>query len=58
MVPRKGQDMLIRAWPQVLRSKQPAEPLLLLVGDGPYRPRLDRLAQRPAWPTRCCSPAR
>ncbi len=43
MVPRKGQDMLIRAWPQVLRQSA-AEPLLLMVGDGPYRPALDRMA--------------
>ncbi len=43
MVPRKGQDMLIRAWPAV-RQQAAGDPLLLLVGDGPYRPRLDRLA--------------
>jgi len=43
MVPRKGQDMLIRAWPTV-REQAAGDPLLLLVGDGPYRPRLDRLA--------------
>ena len=42
MVPRKGQDTLIRAWPQVLR-RSAAKPLLLLVGDGPYRRTLDRL---------------
>jgi phosphatidylinositol alpha-1,6-mannosyltransferase len=42
MVPRKGQDTLIRAWPQVLR-RSAAEPLLLLVGGGPYRRTLDRL---------------
>jgi phosphatidylinositol alpha-1,6-mannosyltransferase len=45
MVPRKGQDMLIRAWPAV-RAAAPGDPLLLLVGDGPYRSRLDRLARR------------
>jgi phosphatidyl-myo-inositol dimannoside synthase len=59
MVRRKGQDTLIRAWPQVLKQhslKQhqreqygpgaaaPPKPLLLLVGDGPYRRRLERLA--------------
>jgi phosphatidyl-myo-inositol dimannoside synthase len=43
MVPRKGQDMLIRAWP-VVREQAAGDPLLLLVGDGPYRSRLDRLA--------------
>ena len=42
IVPRKGQDTLIRAWPQVLR-RSAVEPLLLLVGGGPYRPTLDRL---------------
>jgi phosphatidyl-myo-inositol dimannoside synthase len=75
MVPRKGQDTLIRAWPHVLagvaRSCGPAEPgwggaaapgevagaasatphragdpVLLLVGDGPYRADLVRLAER------------
>ena len=43
VVPRKGQDMLIRAWPAV-RKQAAGDPLLLLVGDGPYRPSLDRLA--------------
>jgi phosphatidyl-myo-inositol dimannoside synthase len=71
MVPRKGQDTLIRAWPLVMaamtRRGQPAageggtaegataegpaawrggEPVLLLVGDGPYRADLVRLADR------------
>jgi phosphatidylinositol alpha-1,6-mannosyltransferase len=47
MVPRKGQDTLIRAWPQVLAGARPgAAPVLLLVGDGPYRAELDRLAAR------------
>ena len=45
MVPRKGQDTLIRAWPRVLASA-PGKPVLLLVGDGPYRAELRRLAQR------------
>jgi phosphatidylinositol alpha-1,6-mannosyltransferase len=45
MVPRKGQDTLIRAWPRVLASA-PGKPVLLLVGDGPYRAELSRLAQR------------
>jgi phosphatidyl-myo-inositol dimannoside synthase len=42
IVPRKGQDTLIRSWPQILR-RSAAEPLLLLVGAGPYRRTLDRL---------------
>ncbi len=67
MVPRKGQDTLIRAWPRVLEKMQslnvtppaalapPAAsaaarpdggPVLLLVGDGPYRGELTRLARR------------
>jgi phosphatidylinositol alpha-1,6-mannosyltransferase len=47
MVARKGQDTLIRAWPQVLASAAAAglpQPLLMLVSDGPYRRRLERLA--------------
>ncbi len=44
MVPRKGQDTLIRAWPQI--KAQVSDAALLLVGDGPYAPRLKRLAQR------------
>jgi phosphatidylinositol alpha-1,6-mannosyltransferase len=50
MVPRKGQDTLIRAWPQVLAAAGQANPgggpVLLLVGDGPYRAELSRLAER------------
>jgi phosphatidyl-myo-inositol dimannoside synthase len=45
MVPRKGQDMLIRAWPAV-RAAVASDPLLLLVGDGPDRQRLGRLADK------------
>jgi phosphatidyl-myo-inositol dimannoside synthase len=45
MVPRKGQDTLIRAWPQVLR-RSAADPLLLLVGAGPYRRTLDQLVTK------------
>ena len=45
MVPRKGQDTLIRAWPRI-RTESAVDPLLLLVGDGPYRPDLDRLVAR------------
>jgi phosphatidylinositol alpha-1,6-mannosyltransferase len=44
MVPRKGQDTLIRAWPRVLATTPGT--VLLLVGDGPYRDRLERLAGR------------
>jgi phosphatidyl-myo-inositol dimannoside synthase len=52
MVPRKGQDVLIRAWPQVLArysaaaagQASEAGPLLMLVSDGPYRRTLERLA--------------
>jgi phosphatidyl-myo-inositol dimannoside synthase len=50
MVPRKGQDVLIRAWPQVLARRaaggDQAIPLLMLVSDGPYRSKLERLAAR------------
>lgn len=38
-VPRKGQDMLIEAMPEILAAVPRA--LLLLVGDGPYRSRLE-----------------
>ena len=49
LVPRKGQDTLIRAWPRVLAARAAAggqEPVLLIVGGGPYRNDLDRLAGR------------
>lgn len=42
LVHRKGQDALVRAWPQVLRAVPNAA--LLLVGGGPERARLERLA--------------
>jgi phosphatidylinositol alpha-1,6-mannosyltransferase len=42
LVPRKGQDMLIRALPTV-RRRVPGTALLLVSG-GPYRRRLERLA--------------
>jgi phosphatidylinositol alpha-1,6-mannosyltransferase len=44
MVRRKGQDSLIRIWPEVLREFPDA--VLLLVGDGPDRRRLERMARR------------
>jgi phosphatidylinositol alpha-1,6-mannosyltransferase len=56
IVPRKGQDTLIRAWPMVLAGmrKQAVgvgvgpspDPVLLIVGDGPYGPKVRRLARR------------
>jgi phosphatidyl-myo-inositol dimannoside synthase len=48
MVRRKGQDTLIRAWPQVLAAAAGSSgvPALLLVGDGPYRAKLGELAER------------
>ncbi|WP_411080619.1 glycosyltransferase family 4 protein [Streptomyces sp. cmx-18-6] len=42
LVPRKGQDTLIRALPAVRRAVPDA--VLLLTGDGPYAPALRRLA--------------
>lgn len=44
MVRRKGQDTLVRAWPRVLAEVPDAR--LLLVGDGPYRRAVERLANR------------
>ncbi len=41
MVARKGQDMLIRAWPQVRAAVPGAK--LLIVGHGSYRKTLDKL---------------
>ncbi|MFN8183457.1 MAG: glycosyltransferase family 4 protein [Candidatus Nanopelagicales bacterium] len=43
LMPRKGQDTLIRALPLVQRSVGDAA--LLIVGGGPYRSRLDQLVQ-------------
>jgi phosphatidylinositol alpha-1,6-mannosyltransferase len=42
LVPRKGQDTLLRAWPAVLR--QVPDAALLIVGGGPYEKTLRRLA--------------
>jgi phosphatidyl-myo-inositol dimannoside synthase len=44
LVPRKGQDVLIRALPRLRRRV--ADTALLLVGDGRDRARLERLARR------------
>jgi phosphatidyl-myo-inositol dimannoside synthase len=43
LMPRKGQDVLAEAWPDVQRRVPGAA--LLLVGGGPARPRIERLAQ-------------
>jgi phosphatidylinositol alpha-1,6-mannosyltransferase len=43
LVPRKGQDALIRALPALRRRV--SDPALLVVGDGPDRSRLARLAR-------------
>jgi phosphatidyl-myo-inositol dimannoside synthase len=43
MTPRKGQDTLVRAWPWVLAEVPEAR--LLLVGEGPYRPKVQKLAE-------------
>ncbi len=42
LVPRKGQDMLIRAWPAIRRRIPDAA--LVIVGGGPYLPSLRKLA--------------
>ncbi|NLG54778.1 MAG: glycosyltransferase family 4 protein [Rhodococcus sp.] len=43
LVPRKGQDVLIRALPQIRRAVDGA--VLVIVGGGPYEDRLRRLAR-------------
>ncbi len=43
LVPRKGQDTLIRAWPQVKRAVPDAA--LLIGSGGPYRKDLERIAR-------------
>lgn len=40
VIPRKGQDVLVEVWPQVLRQVPGAA--LLLVGDGPHLPTVRR----------------
>lgn len=42
LVPRKGQDQLIAAWPEVLARYPGAT--LLIIGEGYYRRKLDRMA--------------
>ncbi len=44
LVRRKGQDRLVRIWPEVLQRFPRAH--LLLVGDGPDRARLERMVSR------------
>lgn len=44
LVRRKGQDTLVRIWPEVRREHPGA--VLLLVGDGPDRSRLERMVRR------------
>ena len=46
IVPRKGQDTLIEAWPRVLAEMGQAKPVLLIVGGGSYARKLRRLAHR------------
>ncbi len=49
LVRRKGQDTLIRAWPQVRAAMSDSAgtgPVLLIVGGGPYRRKLANLARR------------
>jgi phosphatidyl-myo-inositol dimannoside synthase len=44
LVPRKGQDTLLRAWPAVLAAAPDAA--LLMVGSGPFRKNLENMAER------------
>jgi phosphatidylinositol alpha-1,6-mannosyltransferase len=44
LVPRKGQDVLIRALPEIVRRAPDA--VLVIVGGGPYRSTLEGLARR------------
>ena len=48
LVPRKGQDMLITAWPQIVRRVPGAA--LVIVGGGPYEQTLHRMAQESGVP--------
>ena len=49
LVPRKGQDMLIRALPAIRDRVDGAA--LVIVGGGPYLETLRRLAPRPGSPS-------
>jgi phosphatidylinositol alpha-1,6-mannosyltransferase len=44
LVPRKGQDTLLRAWPQLRRCHPGAA--LVVIGEGYYKPALTRLSRR------------
>lgn len=44
LVPRKGQDLLIKAMPEIVRQAPNA--VLVVVGGGPYRSSLEALARR------------
>jgi phosphatidylinositol alpha-1,6-mannosyltransferase len=44
LVPRKGQDTLLRAWPRVLAAAPDAA--LLIVGGGPFKKNLEKMAGR------------
>lgn len=44
LVPRKGQDVLIKAMPEIVRDAPNA--VLVIVGGGPYRKQLEGLARR------------
>ena len=46
LVPRKGQDTLIRAWPEV--QKRVGDAALVIAGGGSYLAKLHNLAERPA----------
>jgi phosphatidylinositol alpha-1,6-mannosyltransferase len=44
LVPRKGQDTLLRAWPDVLAAVPDA--VLMIVGGGPFRKNLETMTER------------
>jgi len=44
LIERKGQDMLIRSWPEVVRGSSTAK--LIIVGDGPWKGKLQSLAHQ------------
>jgi phosphatidylinositol alpha-1,6-mannosyltransferase len=49
LVPRKGQDVLLRAWPEIRRRHDDAR--LLIVGDGRRRPELESQVAALPFPT-------